>query len=84
MLFYLLSFHSFYLYKKRKVKWYEPLRDSIIIYLGILLGIQLSPDERAIFQSAVQGYAMMTIGSFLFLYYGMKLYSWFQKIGKAE
>ncbi|MCH1627509.1 hypothetical protein [Fredinandcohnia quinoae] len=68
--------------KMRKIKWYEPIRDMIIIYIGILVGIKLSPDERTIFQSAVQGYAIMAIGAFLFLYYGIKIYSWFQRLGK--
>lgn len=69
----------------RTVKWYEPIRDMIIIYIGILIGIQLSPDERTAFQHAVQGYAIMSIGSLLFLCYGTKLFSWFKKIlVKAE
>lgn len=67
---------------KGLVKWYEPIRDMVIIYLGILIGILLSPDERASFNPAVQSYAMWTIGAFLVLYYGMKVYSWFQNLWK--
>lgn len=74
---------QFFIYiKMQKIKWYEPIRDSIIIYIGILIGIQLSPDGRTPFQSAVQGYAIITICSFLFLYYAVKLSSWFKKIRK--
>ncbi|WP_010280915.1 hypothetical protein [Bacillus timonensis] len=76
-----------YVYKGR-VKWYEPIRDMAIIYIGIFIGILLSPDERTTFQSAVQTYAMMTIGAFLFFYFGMKVYSWFghlwNNIGKTK
>ncbi|MFD1781716.1 hypothetical protein ACFSFW_24015 [Fredinandcohnia salidurans] len=74
---------QFYIYVKvGHVKWYEPLRDMFILYLGIFIGLQLSPDERTPFEPAVQGYAMMTIGAFLFLYYAMKVSSWFKKLGK--
>ncbi|WP_226530390.1 hypothetical protein [Metabacillus niabensis] len=83
LLFTLLSQFVIYI-NMRKIKMYEPIRDSIIIYLGILIGIQLSPDERTTFQFAVQGYATMTICSFLFLYYGVKLSSWFQKLRKKR
>lgn len=83
LLFTLLS--QFFIYiKMRKIKWYEPIRDIFIIYLGILIGIQLSPDERTTFPFAVQGYAMMTICSFLLLYYGVKLSSWFQRLRKKR
>lgn len=74
---------QFFIYvKMRHVKWYEPIRDMLILYLGIFIGLQLSPDERITFEPAVQGYAMMTIGAFLLLYYGMKVSSWFKKRGK--
>lgn len=78
LLFTVLS--QFFIYiKMRKIKWYEPIRDSIVIYIGMLIGSKLAPDERTTFQFAVQGYALMTICSFLFLYYGVKLYSRFKK-----
>lgn len=74
---------QFFIYVKMgHVKWYEPLRDMFILYLGIIIGLQLSPDERLTFEPAVQGYAMMTIGAFLFLYYAMKVSSCFKKRGK--
>ncbi|WP_449536304.1 hypothetical protein [Ferdinandcohnia sp. Marseille-Q9671] len=66
----------------RRVKWYEPLRDSIILYIGVLIGILLSPDERPTFLPAVQIYAIMTIGTILFFFYCMKVYSWFKKFVK--
>ena len=74
---------QFFIYiKLGHVKWYEPLRDMFILYLGIFIGLQLSPDVRITFEPAVQGYAMMTIGAFLFLYYAMKISSWLKKLGK--
>ncbi|MEK5442418.1 hypothetical protein [Fredinandcohnia sp. FSL W7-1320] len=74
---------QFFIYiKMGHVKWYEPLRDMFILYLGIFIGLQLSPDVRITFEPAVQGYAMMTIGAFLFLYYAMKVSSWLKKLGK--
>jgi hypothetical protein len=74
---------QFFIYVKMgHIKWYEPLRDMFILYLGIFIGLQLSPDERTTFEPAVQGYAMMTIGAFLFLYYSVKISSWFKKRGK--
>lgn len=74
---------QFFIYMNMKwVKWYEPIRDMLIIYIGILIGSQLSPDGRTAFHSAVQGYAIMTIGVFLCLYYIIKIYSWFQKLSK--
>ncbi|MEH7380252.1 hypothetical protein V7138_07205 [Bacillus sp. JJ1533] len=82
-LFFTVLLQFFIYIKIERVNWYEPLRDMFIIYIGIFVGIQLSPDERATFQPAVQNYAMMTIGAFLFLYYGMKVYSWFHKLRKS-
>ncbi|WP_099363704.1 hypothetical protein [Fredinandcohnia onubensis] len=74
---------QFFIYiKMGHVKWYEPIRDMFILYLGIFIGLQLSSDERTSFEPAVQVYAMMTIGAFLFLYYAMKVSSWFKKLGK--
>jgi hypothetical protein len=78
-LFFTVLSQLFIYMKMRKIKWYGPIRDMIIIYIGILIGSQLSPDERTNFQFAVQEYAIITICTFLFLYYGMNLYSWFRK-----
>ncbi|WP_231507762.1 hypothetical protein [Bacillus sp. UNC41MFS5] len=67
-----------------KVKWYEPIIHMAILYIGIILGRTLSPDDRSNFHTAVEEYAVMVIGGFLFFFYVYKLYSWIQKIRKKS
>ncbi|MBB2483039.1 hypothetical protein H5P36_23030 [Bacillus sp. APMAM] len=76
-----------YLYIKR-VKWYFPIRDAVILAVGILIGSFLSTDPRHSFHIAVIKYLYIICGWFLFVYYAIKLYKWFQakqkKIKKKE
>ncbi|THE10333.1 hypothetical protein E1I69_19150 [Bacillus timonensis] len=83
-LFFTVLLQFFIYLKMGRVKWFEPIRDMFILCIGILLGVLVSPDERTTFPQAVQSYAIMTIGAFLFLYYGMKVYSWFQRLWKTN
>ncbi|MCM3113776.1 hypothetical protein M3610_00525 [Neobacillus sp. MER 74] len=66
-------FIQFFIYwYMHKVKWYEPIRDMAILYIGIILGRALSPDDWTNFHHAVEEYAVMVIGCFLFFYYRYK------------
>ncbi|MGE8206877.1 hypothetical protein ACQKP0_20405 [Heyndrickxia sp. NPDC080065] len=70
-----------YLYMRR-VKWYDPIKDMIIITVGIVIGSLLSPAARPTFHSAVEHYGAMVVGWFLFSIYVFKLFGWLSKIEK--
>lgn len=80
VLFTVMAMFAIYIYK-RQVRWYDPIRDMLILGIGIWIGTMISPATHPDFQSGVGVYSTIIFMIVLVVVYLFKLFGW---IGKKK
>ncbi|WP_458124012.1 hypothetical protein [Paenibacillus sp. Z3-2] len=81
VLFTVMAVFAIYIYK-HQVRWYDPIKDMLILGIGIWVGTMISPATHPDFQSAVGVYSTIIFMIVLVVVYLFKLFGWIGKIKK--